>query len=398
MCENLNLLSNYIFWLVAVLRGGLFLSKWVTSRGFNIWKKRPMANINGIPVFEATLDSDNCGIYRVSFVDFPAVESDFVALAKTKPQMYAIANEEKRLVRGVLVRADFPIYRCDPDMGEYYLVYKASTIREMAEKFIREGRVKNVNQMHIPLSDVSGVDCVQIFIKDTAAGIAPEGFDNISDGSLFIEYHVKNDEMWAMVKDGTYRGFSLEGLFTLHHEADELEFSKLLKSNNMTFKEKIAQLLAQEEAKDVQLRNITTDKGLIAWEGDEDLAVDTEVFVEDEEGNRTPAPEGDYTLEDGRVVRVADGKVVEIIEAAEEGMAEETPDIAALDARIAALEAAVKKLQESIGGVAEGAELMAEEIAKLKKEPAAKPAREKHREEEKLSPIDKLRAKLPNRK
>lgn len=363
-----------------------------------------MANINGIPVFEATLDSDNCGIYRVSFVDFPAVESDFVALAKTKPQMYAIANEEKRLVRGVLVRADFPIYRYDAEMGEYYIVYKASTIREMAEKFIREGRVKDVNQMHIPLSDVSGVDCVQIFIKDTAAGIAPEGFDDISDGSLFIEYHVKNDEMWAMVKDGTYRGFSLEGLFTLHYEADELEFSKLLKSKNMTFKEKIAQLLADEEAKDVQLRNITTDKGLIVWEGDEDLAVDTEVFVEDEEGNRTPAPEGDYTLEDGRVVRVADGKVVEIIEAAEEEaetteeeMAEEAPDFAAFEARIAALEEAVKKLQESIGGVAEGAELMAEEIAKLKKEPAAKPAREKHREEEKVSPIDKLRAKLPKR-
>lgn len=380
------------------------MSKWVTSRGFNIWKKKAMANINGIPVFEATLDSDNCGIYRVSFVDFPAVESDFVALAKTKPQMYAIANEEKRLVRGVLVRADFPIYRYDAEMGEYYIVYKASTIREMAEKFIREGRVKDVNQMHIPLSDVSGVDCVQIFIKDTAAGIAPEGFDDISDGSLFIEYHVKNDEMWAMVKDGTYRGFSLEGLFTLHHEADELEFSKLLKSNNMTFKEKIAQLLADEEAKDVQLRNITTDKGPIVWEGDEDLAVDTEVFVEDEGGNRTPAPEGDYTLEDGRVVRVADGKVVEIIEAEEEAepteeeMAEEAPDFAAFEARIAALEEAVKKLQESIGGVAEGAELMAEEIAKLKKEPAAKPAREKHREEEKLSPIEKLRAKLPNRK
>lgn len=362
-----------------------------------------MATINGIPVFEATIDTDECGIYRVSFVDYPAVESDFVALAKTKPQLYAVANEEKRLVRGVLIRADFPIYRYDAETGEYYIVYKASAIREIAEKFIREGRMTDVNQMHIPFSEVRGVDMVQMFIKDSTAGIAPEGFDDISDGSLFVEYHVKNDEMWAKVKDGTYRGFSLEGLFTLHHEVDDMEFSKLLKSNNMTFKEKIAQLLVQEETKNVQLRNITTDKGPIVWEGDEDLAVDTEVFVEDEEGNRTPAPEGDYTLEDGRVVRVADGKVVEILEAeegaepTEEEMAEETPDIAALEERIAALEEAVKELQESIGGVAEGAELMAEEIAKLKKEPAAKSAREKHREEEKLSPIDKLRAKLPKR-
>ena len=33
--------------------------------------------------------------------------------------------------------------------------------------------------------------------------------------ALFAEFHVLNDEVWAKVKDGTYRGFSLEGAFEL---------------------------------------------------------------------------------------------------------------------------------------------------------------------------------------
>lgn len=352
------------------------------------------AQINGIPVYSATLETDECGIYRVSFVDFPAVESDFVALAARKPQMFSVADEEKRLVRGVLMRADFPIYRYDAYMGEYYIVYHADTIRQMAEKFLKEGRVNEVNQMHIPFSEVRGVEMHQIFIKDSAAGINPEGFDDIADGSLFVEYHVTNDEVWASVKNGTYRGFSLEGIFTFEPEPAEDEEQQILsqishhlKHNNMTFIERLKALLA---AQGVQFKNVTTDKGVISWEGDDDLAVDMEVFIEDEEGNRTPVADGDYTLEDGTVIRVANGKVTEIVEVEAEPednggedttderlAAEVTPEtITALEERIDALEALVAKLQTTIDEIAKGAEMMATEMATIKKQPAAKTAKE----------------------
>ena len=66
-----------------------------------------------------------------------------------------------------------------------------------------------------------------------------------------------------------------------------------------------------------------TDKAVLVHETDE-LNVGTEVFVEDEEGNRTPAEDGIYTLEDGKCVKVTEGKVEEILEAEEEAEAEET--------------------------------------------------------------------------
>ena len=71
------------------------------------------------------------------------------------------------------------------------------------------------------------------------------------------------------------------------------------------------------------MRTTTTDQGVIAWDGDDDLAVGTEVFVEDEEGNRTPAPDGVYTLTDGTTVTVADGKVAEIVAPEAEAPVEE---------------------------------------------------------------------------
>ena len=39
------------------------------------------------------------------------------------------------------------------------------------------------------------------------------------------------------------------------------------------------------------------------------------MFVADADGNQTPAPDGDYVTEDGKTIKVAEGKVTEIVEA-----------------------------------------------------------------------------------
>jgi ketosteroid isomerase-like protein/regulator of replication initiation timing len=58
--------------------------------------------------------------------------------------------------------------------------------------------------------------------------------------------------------------------------------------------------------------NVTTDRGILAWDGDEDLKEGNEVFIEDAEGNRTAAEDGDYRTMDNKVIVVVDGKVAEI--------------------------------------------------------------------------------------
>ena len=265
-----------------------------------------MAELNR-PIYEALVTSEDAGMLRISLVDLPAVESNFLAFAKEDGEpvrLYFVRDEERRIVRGVVMRADYPILRRNGDY-EYYIVFRADTIRVMAEKYLAESRQNNVDEMHNH-AEVDDVQMVQYFIKDTGAGISPSGFEDIADGSLFAEFHVLNDEVWAKVKDGTYRGFSLEGAFELAPE----QMKAIPKTDkNMSkikrFKAALARLLAE-------FGNISTDKGVLAWDGDEDLKEGDAVFIEDADGNREAAPDGDYVTSDAKTVVVADGKVAEI--------------------------------------------------------------------------------------
>ena len=282
-----------------------------------------IVTIGGIPVYEALVSSEDTGMFKISLVDDPAVMSNFQAFDnKKKPLMYAISDASRRLVRGVIMRADFPIYRRDNEMGEYYVIYKAEEIRKMAEKYLLEGRQNDVNLMHQDGSDVDGVQMVQYFIKGD--GIQVDGFDDCADGSLFGEFHVVNDDIWAEIKAGTYKGFSLEGVFDLVPEQDKDEiqeivdlldgaFKRIFKPN--TFMSKLSKFKAALAKMLQEFGNVTTDKGIISWDGDEDLKAGDSVYVEDSEGNRTPAPDGDYKTDDNKVIVVVEGKVSEIKDA-----------------------------------------------------------------------------------
>lgn len=291
-----------------------------------------IVTIGGIPVYDAIISDEETGMMKISLVDDPAVMSNFQAFDSTKkPMMYSITDEEKRLVRGVVMRADFPIYRRDDDMGEYYIIYKADTIRAMAEKYLAEKRQNDVDLMH--QGDlVDGVQMVQYFIKGD--GVSVEGFDDIKDGSLFAEFHILDDTIWGEIKAGTYKGFSLEGVFDLVPErdvddvqtiVDDLKgaFKKLSNKYKMSKMKKIRDAILAA-LKEEEFGNVTTDGGILSWDGEEDLKEGDLVYVEDAEGNRTPAPDRDYRTEDNKVIVVVDGKVVEIKDAEAE-VAPEAP-------------------------------------------------------------------------
>jgi hypothetical protein len=106
-----------------------------------------------------------------------------------------------------------------------------------------------------------------------------------------------------------------------------------------------------EPVEEENLASVETDGGALSYE--DELEVGTEVFVTDEEGNQTPAPDGDYKTEDGKTIKVADGKVAEIVEEAAEESTEETKDETAeqmetLSKENAELKAQVAELQKQV--------------------------------------------------
>ena len=288
--------------------------------------------MNKLPIYNAEIKDERDGIIAISFVEEPAVESNFMLFGKQIPLFFA--NEERKNILGVIMRADFPIYRRDEDGNEFYVTYSADTIAKMAQKYFVSGAVNTTSINHNG-ETLDGVSLVQWYIKDTDKGIVPNGFDDVNDGSLFAEFHIENENLWTACKDGTFKGFSLEGYFTTEKTN--------LKSDKMENKimQKVRELL-------VTLAKVTTDKGEISYEGD--LEVGTEVV----DANGVAVSDGDYTLEDGKIIAIKDGKVEAIKEAVElEEEEEEVPaeeptvskaDFDALKADFDALKAVVDEL------------------------------------------------------
>lgn len=283
----------------------------------------------GLPLYRAEIDVNDTttGMFVISLVDSPATMSDFMAFNEDKRLMtYNVESDEKRQVFGLVMAADMPIYRRDDNGFEYYITYSKETIALMAEKYLKMSLQNNVDTQHsFELED--GIFMNQLFVKDTEKGVSPKGYEDYKDGSLFAQFHIANDSVWDEVKKGTYKGFSLAGVFNVEPKEetkeDDKNNNKEEKKDNSFMKIKSIKEALKAMIRQMEFSTATTDKGVIGWDVDGEIEVGTEVYLVDENGDRQPIEDGDYVLEDGRTVVVKDSKVEEIKEKAEEPTVEE---------------------------------------------------------------------------
>ena len=283
----------------------------------------------GLPLYRAEIDADDTttGMFIISLVDSPATMSDFMAFNEDKRLMtYNVESDEKRQVFGLVMAADMPIYRRDDNGFEYYITYSKETIALMAEKYLKMSLQNNVDTQHsFELED--GIFMNQLFVKDTEKGVSPKGYEDYKDGSLFAQFHIANDSVWDEVKKGTYKGFSLAGVFNVEPKEetkeDDKNNNKEEKKDNSFMKIKSIKEALKAMIRQMEFSTATSDKGVIGWDVDGEIEVGTEVYLVDENGDRQPIEDGDYVLEDGRTVVVKDSKVEEIKEKAEEPTVEE---------------------------------------------------------------------------
>ena len=181
-----------------------------------------------LPLYKLVLTDEDEGVDYVSFVDSPAIEQNFFAFAKDEEKLLTQfkVDPKRRIVMGAMMLPDIPIYR-NNGKEEFMVVFDKPTVEKVTQKFMRKGYYKNVNTDHN--QTVEGVELYQIFITDKETGIqAPKGYPKVPDGSLFGAYYVTNEAVWQSVLDGTFKGFSIEGLFNKQavtmSTLDEVEF------------------------------------------------------------------------------------------------------------------------------------------------------------------------------
>jgi len=167
-----------------------------------------------IKLVELVIDDEE-GVEFVSLVDTPAIESDFLAFKK-EDFKFKIQNEEKRIVSGYFMIADLPMMRMRNDTV-FYCVFRKHTIEKIVNKFMKEGLTNQTNLMHDSQAD--GVYIIESLIIDKKRGVlAPENFEKVPDGSWWGSMRVENEDIWQQVKDGTFKGFSVEGIFSSSKE------------------------------------------------------------------------------------------------------------------------------------------------------------------------------------
>lgn len=281
-----------------------------------------------IPIYNAQVgEADGTGIYAISFVESPAVERNFVALAKQAANVKLNLNSHKQILTGVVLIPEQLIYRNDDQMGEYYIKYSAQDIERIAIEMMRSGVAlsSTTHQHEKPLAGNYLVECWTVADPKRDKAVAL-GLGELPKGTLLASYKITDAKYWRdEVLTGNVKGFSLEGLFNFNQIAmnkKQLTQGRAKAAAKKPSKlsaffagvaamlegetEAAAEDLVDEAAKD------ETDSGepflVFTLADGGEVHVDADGFAT-LDGEQMPA--GDHALDDGNVLVIdADGNMV----------------------------------------------------------------------------------------
>lgn len=337
-----------------------------------------------LPIYAAQVgDKDGTGIYAISFVESPAVERNFVALAKKAAPVKMNFNSHKQILTGVVLIPDQLIYRNDA-MGEYYIKYSAQDIEKIAAEMMRAGVAlqSTTHQHEKPLAGNYLVECwiVADPKRDKAVAL---GLGELPKGTLMASYKVTDAKYWKdEVLTGNVKGFSLEGLFNFNEitmkktQVTQGRAKAAIKkpSKLSAFLATCAALLegeteaAAEDLVDEAAKDETdsADPYLVF-----ELADGGEVFV-DADGfatlNGEQMPAGEHALADGNVIVIDDAGNLVITTDEPEAV---EPDEAAVElAKQRAAQLLAKSKAPAKGKNAAKIAALEKQIAELKKTPS----------------------------
>ena len=190
-------------------------------------------------------------LFAVSLVEDPAIESNFIALSKQKSSIKL--ENEKRLLIGAALVPNKPIYR-NVNGNEFYISFDEITIEKLAQDFLANDYQHNITVDH--QEDANDIVIVESWIKTSENDKSVSYGLNEPIGTWFIGMKVNNDEIWQRVKDGFYKGFSIEAVVGL---------DELINNNNLQlamdkeFIDKLREIIYEAIGKSPKAEEIVAD-------------------------------------------------------------------------------------------------------------------------------------------
>ena len=271
-------------------------------------------------------EGETTGVYGISLVNDPAMESLWIALSKEQEVKLSTVDQEKRIVCGAVLIPNKPIYR-NQNGKEFNIVFPNETVRLASEAFLKNGHQQSSTLEHNIDAKLSGVTIVESWIKesDTNDKSVMYGF-NDPIGTWYASMKIDNEEIWNdYIKTGKVKGFSIDGFFDLEQVNLKSEYNMNVTEIVSAIKEGFLSLKKEEEVK-VELGSVNTADGTVKinFEGDT-VATGLAVTMTAPDGTELPLPDGEYNLEGGMNISVMGGIVQEVSTAKEEATDTETP-------------------------------------------------------------------------
>jgi|TARA_R110000765_G_scaffold17823_1_gene48272 hypothetical protein len=179
-----------------------------------------------LETIELFIDGEgDTGISAISFVEFPAIEENFIALNEHKVEMKTI-DEDKRLVVGLALVPNKLIYRRNRGF-EYNITFSEQTVRKASEKYLKSLKLHNTTVAHE--TEVEGVFLTESWIVEDPNNDKTNVYGlNAPKGAWAVAMRIDNDVLWNRIKSGDYLGFSIEGMFTEQEEFTSQEMSAMM--------------------------------------------------------------------------------------------------------------------------------------------------------------------------
>lgn len=159
-------------------------------------------------------EEEEGGVYAISIVDFPAIESNFIALSKELKPQYSLAkvNEEKRLLVGAALIPNKQILRKDNEGNNFYVYFAKETVKQAAYKFLKSNAHHNHTLQHD--QEIEGLYVAESWIVESDNDKSKDYGLNVPVGTWMVAVKVENDEIWnEQIKSGNAKGFSIEAYF-----------------------------------------------------------------------------------------------------------------------------------------------------------------------------------------
>jgi|688.fasta_scaffold105848_2 hypothetical protein len=147
---------------------------------------------------------------------------------------FAVEKDQQILVGPAMV-PDMEILRRDEETGEtYYVKFSKETIAKIQEKFMRETRLGATNLDHN--EQVHGGSFVfESWLTEDDSDKANSVYKlGVPIGTWMVKMKVTDPKVWAMVKEGKYQGFSIEGNFIDKVDYEQIKSEKDLVESIMS--------------------------------------------------------------------------------------------------------------------------------------------------------------------